>query len=81
MPYIDEAKRIEIDTYGINAVSNAGELNYFITSRIVLYLGEYPNYEAYNKILGVLEAVKLELYRRVIAPYEDKKKEKHGDVY
>jgi len=81
MPYIDKVKRKEIDKYGLDAVQSAGEFNYFITSNILLYLGEYPNYEAYNKILGVLEAVKLELYRRVISKYEDKKCEENGDVY
>jgi len=31
--------------------------------------------------VGVLECAKMELYRRVAAPYEDKKKEENGDVY
>ena len=33
------------------------------------------------EVLGVLECVKLELYRRVAAPYEDKKCQENGDVY
>ena len=81
MPYINKTKRAEIDKYGIDAVSSVGELNYFITSNILLYLGEYPNYEAYNKIIGVLEAVKLELYRKVISKYEDLKEEENGTVW
>jgi len=30
---------------------------------------------------GVLENVKQEMYRRLAAPYEDKKAEENGDVY
>lgn len=37
--------------------------------------------EAHRTILGVLECVKLELYRRVAAPYEDRKIEENGDVF
>jgi hypothetical protein len=32
-------------------------------------------------MIGVLECAKLELYRRVAAPYEDAKCEDNGDVY
>lgn len=81
MPYINNTKRMEIDKYGLDAVQSAGEFNYFITSSMLLYLGDYPNYEAYNKVLGVLTAVKLELYRRMIAPYEQEKCRLNGDVY
>ena len=32
-------------------------------------------------LIGVLECAKLELYRRVAAPYEDDKIDENGDVY
>jgi len=32
-------------------------------------------------VIGVLESVKMELYRRKIADYEDEKCEENGDVY
>ena len=32
-------------------------------------------------MVGVLECAKLELYRRMAAPYEDEKIEDNGDVY
>lgn len=32
-------------------------------------------------VLGTLECVKLEFYRRVVAPYEDKKCAENGDAY
>lgn len=34
-----------------------------------------------NSGIGALEAAKLEFYRRVVAPYEDKKIFDNGDVY
>lgn len=57
-----------------------GELNYVFTREALLYLGERPNYQRFNDVLGALEGCKLELYRRRIAPYEDKKILENGDV-
>jgi len=57
-----------------------GELNYCIT---ILLLSTKPKrYSDWNSILGVLDAVGKELYRRYIAPYEDKKiaDPNNGDV-
>jgi len=39
------------------------------------------SYSNVNEIIGALECIKLELYRRVAAPYEDLKIEENGDVY
>jgi len=58
-----------------------GEMNYVITSLIQDWLGDDPHYTDYNSAIGVLECVKLELYRRKIAKYEDMKKKENGDVY
>ena len=38
-------------------------------------------YAHLNEALGALESAKLELYRRLAAPYEDEKKSETGDVY
>jgi len=38
-------------------------------------------YDDYNTLIGVLENIKLELYRRKIIPYEDIKIKENGDVY
>lgn len=88
MPYIDQADRDIIDPLiaalddasGLGSMTD-GEMNYTISRLLKLWLGETPNYSAFNKAIGVLECAKLELYRRMIAPYEDKKMEAHGDVY
>ena len=55
-----------------------GELNYVVTK---ILKQTYPlRYFHINKAIGVLECVKLEFYRRVAAPYEDKKMKESGDV-
>lgn len=79
MPYISQHDRKQI--YDGCSVLTAGELNYQITQCILDYLGTGYNYSKINEVIGVLECAKLELYRRVAAPYEQKKMEEHGDVY
>ena len=55
-----------------------GELNYVVTK---ILKEVYPlRYFHINKAIGVLECIKLEYYRRVAAPYEDKKIQESGDV-
>ncbi len=55
-----------------------GELNYFIST---ILKGSYEaNYSNYNKVMGLLECVKQEMYRKVIGPYEDKKRKENGDI-
>ena len=80
MPYIVNSAREQLDDGGLP--NSAGELNYMISSLIDEYLHEYgKNYTNINEVIGVLECAKLELYRRVAAPYEDEKIEQNGDVY
>lgn len=60
----------------------AGRLNYTITRLIVDTLFRCgPRYHLISTAIGVLETCKLEMYRRLAAPYEDKKAEENGDVY
>lgn len=42
--------------------------------------GTLQSFHAASRVLGVLEAVKLEFYRRVVAPYEEAKMKENGDV-
>lgn len=59
-----------------------GVLNYTITRLLngTLRLVDEPKYTKFNTGLGILEGVKLELYRRRIGPYENEKIEENGDV-
>ncbi len=83
MPYIPPYDRTKLDAAMENLDPiNAGELNYVITSILLDYLSaKGAGYNWKNEVVGVLECVKLELYRREIAPYEELKIKQNGDVY
>ncbi len=80
MPYITQTERRYLGKPG-SVPLTAGQLNYVITRLLQEFLGETPNYRLFNEAIGALEAAKLELYRRMVAPYEDKKIKENGDVY
>ena len=85
MPYVDADARAHLDEGG--KPRNAGELNYAITKLVDAYLARSSQedgrlrYAHLNEAMGVLECAKLELYRRIAAPYEDRKIAASGDVY
>lgn len=85
MPYIDRKERMEIlkdRNMDISKIDNAGKLNYAITEIMDLYLHmQGKNYQTFNDIIGALESTKLELYRRKVGDYEDRKIKTNGDVY
>lgn len=88
MPYIDPRRQASMTASNVlwNVAVNAGELNYQLSQIIGDYmLEENPigrlSYDKINEVIGVLECLKLELYRRIAAPYEDKKMEENGDVF
>jgi len=85
MPYIKNKHRIRHDAQDMiveQAIQSAGELNYLITKLIKRYLSDKgESYQSYNDIMGAMEGAKLEMYRRLVAPYEDKKIKENGDVY
>jgi len=84
MPYITEEARQELIE---RDPANAGELNYTLTEIVLIYIygnkenGYKANYQRFNDAIGALEGCKMELYRRLVAPYEDAKAEENGDVY
>lgn len=79
MPYVNKTMREALDA-GASPFS-AGALNYCITRLVDAFLGDEPGYAGINEAIGVLECAKLELYRRVAAPYEENKCQQNGDVY
>lgn len=80
MPYITKDRRAALDGVDVSP-ENAGELNYIICQLIYAYIQEKGlEYQTLNDVVGVLEAVKQELYRRLIGPYEDKKIAANGDI-
>jgi hypothetical protein len=80
MPYIEKGRRSALEPSG--KPETAGELNYAVTRLVDRYLCEKGlRYQHVNEVIGVLECAKLELYRRIASPYEDKKIREEGDVY
>lgn len=80
MPYIQRKDRQDLYD-NVRYPETAGELNFCITSLIDCYLAAKKDYQSINDCLGALEGAKLELYRRIAAPYEDKKIIQNGEVY
>lgn len=79
MPYIPDDRRAEMKV-GI-APETAGELTYCIYRDCKAFLATKPNrYITLAMVIGAIECAKQELYRQVVAPYENGKKEEHGDV-
>lgn len=79
MPYIKEHIRHQIPERG---VENPGELNFIITALCDDYLEKRGlSYDTINSIIGAIECAKMELYRRIAAPYEDIKIKENGDAY
>jgi hypothetical protein len=83
MPYIKQEDRKKfVDSFMLSGAFTPGELNYQITRVLLEYWNASSrNYQAINDIVGVLEGAKLEFYRRLVVPYEDKKIKENGDVY
>ncbi len=80
MPYLPPLQKEDLDA-GF-PMTIGGDLNYKITKLCDSYLTQNGlNYSRINEVIGALECAKLELYRRVAAPYEDIKIEQNGDVY
>lgn len=80
MPYINAGIRESLDEG--RKPQNGGELNYLVTKIVDGFLTAHGlSYAAINEVVGALECAKLEAYRRVAAPYEDKKIKLNGEVY
>jgi len=76
MPYLNPKQRSR------SSLKEVGDLNFRIHELIEIYLNDKDaiKYEKYNSVVGVLESVKLEFYRRAVAAYEDNKIVENGDI-
>lgn len=83
MPYLKAEDRLDfVDALESVWPETPGQLNFVFTHVLQHYMEEKGiSYTTLNDILGALEGCKLEAYRRVVAPYEDKKIIENGDVY
>ena len=91
MPYIQQEHREKLDDQIFNLtkamLENAeqrecrqGVLNYVITKIALNLIDNTPSYSKINDVVGALECCKLELYRRLAAPYENLKAKQNGDL-
>lgn len=92
MPYIEKKDREiydpQIDAlidqlthFGANSAPTVGHVNYIISKLIWgIFRKNGPSYTGGNNLIGVLECVKQEFYRRQLAEYEDKKIKENGDI-
>jgi hypothetical protein len=83
VPYIsnDDNDRADLEPHSAREAMTPGELNFQVTCLIDQYLAGHLDYQAINDVVGVLTCAKLEVYRRIAAPYEDQKIDLNGDVY
>jgi hypothetical protein len=77
MPYIRPDLRNTETPY------DAGTLNFMLTKMCLAYClnKDRISYALFNEVIGVLECVKHEFYRRAVVPYEIQKMTENGDVY
>jgi len=93
MPYIKQEDRAFVD-YEIKTLANEikrvindsggreGMMNYVISQLInQVYDPKTMRYSDMNDVVGMLDCCKMEFYRKVAAPYEDKKELENGKVY
>lgn len=83
MPYIQQKARDElINRPEDRKIATAGELNFMLSRVIETYLdGNGRSYQSYNDIVGALDCLKMEVYARMVRPYEDEKIRQNGDVF
>ena len=82
MPYIKKENRIKISPFVDNLfdkLETKGDFNFAISLLIQkLIKREGCNYSNLNDAIGILECVKQEFYRKIVAPYEEIKE--NGDI-
>ncbi len=85
MPYIPQHRRKQFEPEIVSLVTrieSEGELNYIFMRLAILLLKKMGklSYGNLNRIMGVLDCVQAEFYRRIVAPYEDGKIRENGDI-
>ena len=89
MPYIQGVERKRYDAL-IDAIieeihdnieeKKDGHTNYIVSRILLGVFRRYEGYHNYNRMMGVLECIKQELYGRFVGSYEDIKKDEAGDI-
>jgi len=81
MPYVKREAQENL-LRGYVRPDTAGELNFLLTHAVVEYVRRHGvSYCTINDVLGAFEGAKLDFYRRIATPYEERKRAENGDVY
>ena len=83
MPYITEDSRHRINSHLgqlNNDICSEGELAYTIFKLMVMFNGSKSTFISISNVLGVAECAIDEYKRRILHPYEDKKRQDNGDI-
>jgi len=87
MPYITNSDRKKFDLVINDLVENlkdstalSGELNYVFSVVLHRIFKHKESYQTASTLISALECIKLEFYRRSVAPYEDLKIKENGDI-
>lgn len=84
MPYIKKDDRFKFDSFLeeiAKEITTEGEMNYCFFKIIQQYVKKVgKNYKNLAMCISALENCKLEVYRRIVGPYEDEKIKENGDV-
>ena len=88
MPYTKPERRSPLDpaiyllAKSLKSIDyQKGDLNYAVSRLLWLLVRDNIGYSKCSEAKGALEDAAQEFYRRVLAPYEDKKSKENGDVY
>jgi len=91
MPYITKKKRALFNGYIQNIMDNikhystsssdSNSMMAYIIYKLIIDLFDKLNWDVKSDALKILEDVKLEYYRRVLAPHADLKIKINGDIY
>jgi hypothetical protein len=88
MPYISRSERkqyqevlsVLAEIIPQDRMLRPGHMNYIVSLLIQKVYGTQLRYADHNEVVGVLNCIALEFYRRKTAPYEEVKIKEEGDL-
>jgi hypothetical protein len=84
MPYIHEDERgpiFESVCDLTSEISTCGQFAYALSLLMDNFAGKQADFTSLSQAIGIYESVKLEFYRRRVAPYEDEACRRNGEVF
>ena len=84
MPYIKQDDRMKFDKHVkklVSEIESTGEINYVISTILIGMMKKHgKDYDELNGLMGVINCVQQEFYRKVAAPYEELKEKDNGGI-